>query len=94
MPPIFRYIFPENVPGSPIVSNNFNTIPFLTARRRTPPAASLSGKLNPWPDSTIPQAGCQAPIADTGGPYTGPAGGTVRSLARPPERRRSPSSGR
>ena len=25
--PILEYIFPENVPGAPIVENNFNTIP-------------------------------------------------------------------
>ncbi len=75
--PISEYIFPENVPGSPIVSNNFNTIAFLAQGGVTSSTGVLVGQLNPWPDSTIPQAGCQLPVADTGGPYTGPAGGTV-----------------
>jgi hypothetical protein len=75
--PIFEYIFPENVPGSPIVPNNFNTIAFLAQGGVTSSTGVLVGQLNPWPDTTIPQAGCSAPAADTGGPYTAPAGGTV-----------------
>ncbi len=31
--PIGEYIFPENIPGSPIVENNFNTIAFLSTGR-------------------------------------------------------------
>ncbi|HEY6909496.1 MAG TPA: hypothetical protein VI356_09015 [Myxococcales bacterium] len=75
--PIFEYIFPENIPGTPIVANNFNTIAFLAQGGVTSSAGTLVGQLNPWPDSTIPVAGCQVPSANSGGPYTGPAGGTV-----------------
>ena len=31
--PILEYIFPENVPGAPIVENNFNNIAFLAHGR-------------------------------------------------------------
>src|SRR5512140_10295 len=75
--PIFEYIFPENIPGTPIVSNNFNPIAFLAQGGVTSSTGVLVGQLNPWPDTTIPQAGCQVPSANAGGPYTGPAGGTV-----------------
>ncbi|HET7784933.1 MAG TPA: hypothetical protein VFL36_03105 [Myxococcales bacterium] len=75
--PIFEYIFPENIPGTAIVPNNFNTIAFLAQGGVTSSAGTLVGQLNPWPDTTIPVAGCQIPVANTGGPYTGPAGGTV-----------------
>ncbi len=76
--PIFLYIFPENVPGSPIVPNNFNTIPFLTDGGYTTGGGTIVHQLNPWPDTIIPQGGCQAPTVNTGGPYTAPAGGTVQ----------------
>jgi hypothetical protein len=75
--PIFEYIFPENIPGTAIVPNNFNTIAFLAQGGVTSSTGTLVGQLNPWPDTTIPQAGCQVPSANAGGPYTGPAGGTV-----------------
>jgi hypothetical protein len=75
--PIFEYIFPENIPGTAIVPNNFNTIAFLAQGGVTSSAGTLVGQLNPWPDTTIPVAGCQIPGPNAGGPYTAPAGGTV-----------------
>src|SRR4051812_6031646 len=76
--PIFEYIFPENVPGSPIVPNNFNTVPFLTDGGYTTSGGTIVHQLNPWPDTVIPPSGCTVPSVDTGGPYTVPAGGTVQ----------------
>jgi hypothetical protein len=75
--PIFEYIFPENVPATPIVSNNFNTMPFLALGGYTTGAGTVVGTLNPWPDISVP-GGCQAPVASTGGPYTVASGGTVQ----------------
>jgi hypothetical protein len=70
--PILEYIFPENVPGTPIVENNFNTIPFLTCGgysssgigavgTTTPPTASIlaTSALVPWPSNVpAPTSGC------------------------------------
>ena len=87
--PIFTYIFPENIPGTPIVPNNFNTIPFLAQGGYTtggnPSTLSpspgllgtLVGQLNPWPDVNVPVGACVVPTANAGGPYTVAAGGTV-----------------
>jgi hypothetical protein len=72
--PIFEYIFPENIPGTPIVANNFNDFPFLFVGGQTSSAGTLVGKLNPWPDFNT---GCTAPTANAGGPYTVASGGTV-----------------
>jgi hypothetical protein len=72
--PIFEYIFPENIPGTPIVANNFNDFPFLFVGGQTSSAGTLVGKLNPWPDFNT---GCTAPTANAGGPYTVAAGGSV-----------------
>lgn len=63
--PILDYIFPENVPGTPIVENNFNTIPFLACGGYTSAgdpsanpavAGTLAGVLNPWPSNVAPGA--------------------------------------
>jgi len=75
--PIQEYIFPENVPGTPIVSNNFNTIDFLAKGGYTSSAGTLVGILNPWPNDIAPPTGCTAPTANAGGPYTVASGGTV-----------------
>ncbi|HEY5675558.1 MAG TPA: hypothetical protein VIR81_02155, partial [Myxococcales bacterium] len=56
--PIFEYIFPENIPGTAIVPNNFNTIPFLTQGGYITAGGTLVKQLNPWPDTTIPAGGC------------------------------------
>jgi hypothetical protein len=73
--PILEYIFPENVPGAPIVENNFNNIPFLAQGGYTSGPGTLVGTLNPWPGSTI--VICTPVVANAGGPYTVASGGTV-----------------
>ncbi|HSM86283.1 MAG TPA: hypothetical protein VLT16_09035 [Candidatus Limnocylindrales bacterium] len=75
--PILEYIFPENVPGTPIVANNFNTIDFLARGGYTSSAGTLAGILNPWPNDVAPPAGCTAPTPSAGGPYTVASGGTI-----------------
>lgn len=57
--PILEYIFPENIPGSPIVENNFNSIPFLACGGYSSSgipggAGILAGILNPWPSNVAP----------------------------------------
>jgi hypothetical protein len=72
--PIGEYIFPENIPGSPVVENNFNAIPFLACGGysssgigSTLPGATTPvtlpfiapGPLSPWPSNVAPdQAAC------------------------------------
>jgi hypothetical protein len=75
--PIATYIFPENIPGSPIIANNFNTIPFLASGGYTSSAGTLVGVLNPWPNDTAPNNSCIGAVANAGGPYTVASGGTV-----------------
>jgi len=60
--PIGDYIFPENIPGTPIVENNFNTIPFLACGGYSssgiaiPPFTPtlVTGALSPWPSNVLP----------------------------------------
>ena len=75
--PIFEYIFPENVPATPIVANNFNSIDFLVQGGYTTAGGTLVKQLNPWPDSTIPIVTCVVPTANAGGPYFIQTGGTI-----------------
>jgi len=79
--PAIEYIFPENVPGTPIVANNFDTIDFLTKGGYPSATGVIPGQLNPWPGSIIPTPACTAPTASAGGPYTVAAGGTVALAA-------------
>lgn len=60
--PILEYIFPENVPGTPVPPNNFETFPFLTGG--SGPLfgglpTDIVGQLFPWPGTPVP-AGCGA----------------------------------
>jgi hypothetical protein len=75
--PIGDYLFPENLPGQPIVSNNFNTIDFLAKGGYTSSAGTLVGVLNPWPNDTAPPPVCNPVTANAGGPYSVASGGTV-----------------
>jgi hypothetical protein len=75
--PIGEYIFPENLPGTPIVENNFNTIPFLTQGGYVSNLGTMVKQLNPWPSNVIPTPACVAPVANPGGPYTVAANGTI-----------------
>jgi hypothetical protein len=75
--PITTIIFPENIPGAPIVENSFNSIPFLNAGGYSSSTGVIAGVLNPWPSATAPVSGCQAAFASAGGPYTAASGGSV-----------------
>ncbi|MGZ4842184.1 MAG: hypothetical protein ACXV5J_10580, partial [Candidatus Angelobacter sp.] len=77
--PMADYRFPENLPGKPIVENNFNSIPFLSAGGYTSSTGTLVGVLNPWPSNTPPPPPpCTTlPVAVTGGPYTASSGGSI-----------------
>jgi hypothetical protein len=70
--PIGEYIFPENLPGTSIVENNFNTVDFLSKGGYASSAGTVVGVLNPWPSNVVPTPACTAPTALTGGPYTAP----------------------
>src|SRR4051812_1289294 len=75
--PAIEYIFPENIPGTPIVENNFNSIDFLTLGGYPSSTGLVSGVLNPWP-SNVPVGPCGvAATANAGGPYSVAAGGSV-----------------
>jgi hypothetical protein len=84
--PIQEYIFPENIPGNPIVENNFNVIDFLTRGGYTSSAGTQVCQLNPWPSNVIPPAAAcgtsapTAPVANAGAAQTVPAG-TLVTLA-------------
>jgi hypothetical protein len=75
--PIAEYLFPENIPGNPIVANNFEAIPFLAYGGYSSATGTVVGQLNPWPGAIAPaQPVCVT--AGTGGPYSvSSAGGAV-----------------
>ena len=80
--PIMLYIFPENIPGSPVVPNNFEDIQFLACGGYTSSAGTLVGQLNPWPGAAAPSlAGCPgstaAPVANAGAAQTVASGAAV-----------------
>lgn len=75
--PILEYIFPENVPGTPLPENNFNTIPFLAQGGYSSSAGTLVGQLNPWPSNVVPTVICVPAVANAGGPYAVNSGGTI-----------------
>ncbi len=75
--PILEYIFPENVPGTAIPENNFNTIVFLAQGGYSSSAGTLVGQLNPWPSNVVPAITCAAAAANAGGPYAANSGQTI-----------------
>jgi hypothetical protein len=75
--PILEYIFPENVPGTPIVENNFNTIGFLANGGYTSAAGTQVGQLNPWPSSVTPPPQVCAVPTIIGSPYSVANGGSI-----------------
>jgi hypothetical protein len=77
--PILQYIFPENIPGTPIVPNNFEAIPFLACGGYTSAGGTLAAQLNPWPGAVAPTcAGAPtAPVANAGPDQTAASGATV-----------------
>jgi len=78
--PIEEYIFPENVPGTPIVPNNFETIAFLAQGGYTSAAGTLVGQLAPWPGASAPTPACQPPVASAGNAFS-VASGALATLA-------------
>jgi hypothetical protein len=75
--PILEYIFPENVPGTPLPENNFNTIDFLAQGGYSSSAGTLVGQLNPWPSNVVPAITCSTAVANAGGPYAANSGQTI-----------------
>jgi hypothetical protein len=75
--PIEEYIFPENVPGTAVPENNFNTINFLAYGGYQSNSGVQAGVLSPWPSNvTPPPVVCAAPTLN-GAPYTVVSGGSV-----------------
>jgi hypothetical protein len=75
--PIGEYIFPENVPGTPVPENNFNTIPFLASGGYSSGTGVIAGVLNPWPSSAVPNAPVCATASIIGGPYSVANGSSI-----------------
>lgn len=80
--PILEYLFPENVPGTPVVPNNFEAIPFLACGGFASSAGTLAGPLQPWPGAAAPVCANapSAPVASAG-PAVTVASGTTVTLA-------------
>lgn len=80
--PILEYIFPENVPGTPIVPNNFESIPFLACGGFSSSVGTLAGPLAPWPGNVAPVcASTVTPPNASAGPAVAVASGTLVTLA-------------
>ncbi len=76
--PIGEYIFPENVPGTPVPENNFNTIPFLAYGGYQSITGTQAGVLSPWPSSVAPPAvTCTSPTLN-GAPYSVANGSSIK----------------
>lgn len=77
--PILEYIFPENIPGTPIVPNNFEAIPFLACGGYASSTGVLAGQLNPWPGAVAPICAntLTAPVASAGADFTVASGALV-----------------
>ena len=76
--PIGEYIFPENVPGTPVPENNFNTITFLAYGGYQSITGVQAGQLSPWPSSVTPPALVCATPTMNGAPYNVANGGSVQ----------------
>ena len=74
--PIGEYIFPENIPGTPIVPNNFESIPFLACGGYTSAGGTIAAGLNPWPGAAAPTCvgALTAPVANAGVDQTAASG--------------------
>jgi hypothetical protein len=64
--PISQYVFPENIPGTPIIPNNFESMPFLACGGYKSSTGTLAGPLRPWPGDSAPTCAGQ-PVAPTAG---------------------------
>jgi hypothetical protein len=76
--PIGEYIFPENVPGTAVPENNFNTINFLSYGGYTSITGVQAGVLSPWPSSVNPPPLVCATVTLNGAPYSVANGGTIQ----------------
>jgi hypothetical protein len=68
--PIGEYIFPENVPGSAVPENNFNSIPFLAYGGYASVDGVQVGVLNPWPSNVAPPPVVCGAASINGAPYS------------------------
>jgi hypothetical protein len=77
--PIGEYIFPENIPGTPIVPNNFESIPFLACGGYTSAGGTIAAGLNPWPGALAPvcAGALTVPVANAGVDQTAASGASV-----------------
>jgi len=77
--PILEYIFPENVPGTPMIANNFEAIPFLACGGIKLSDGTVAGPLQPWPGAVAPVCANTpaAPVVNAGAAQTAAAGATV-----------------
>jgi hypothetical protein len=77
--PILEYIFPENAPGTRILANNFEAIPFLACGGMTLSDGSVAGQLQPWPGAVAPVCANTpaAPVANAGVAQTVASGAPV-----------------
>ena len=76
--PIDEYIFPENVPGTAVPENNFNTIDFLAQGGYQSVLGTQAGVLNPWPSNVAPSALVCATATIQGAPVTVANGASVK----------------
>jgi hypothetical protein len=76
--PIDEYIFPENVPGTAIPENNFNTIDFLAQGGYQSVLGTQAGVLNPWPSNVTPSALVCATATIQGAPVSVAQGASVK----------------
>jgi hypothetical protein len=76
--PIGEYIFPENVPGTAVPENNFNTIPFLANGGYQSLTGVQGGVLKPWPSNVAPPPLLCASPTIVGGPYSTNAGVAIQ----------------
>ena len=90
--PIGEYIFPENVPGTPIPENNFNTIPFLAFGGYQSLTGVQAGVLDPWPSNVpAPAFVCATPTIN-GAPVLGRERRLAEALRLGDRRTRRPRS--
>ena len=76
--PIGEYIFPENVPGTRVPENNFNTITFLAYGGYQSITGVQAGVLTPWPSNVAPPALVCATPTLNGAPYSVANGGSIQ----------------
>jgi hypothetical protein len=77
--PILEYVFPENVPGTPMVPNNFEAMPFLACGGFRSSGGTLAGPLDPWPGAVAPVCANapHAAVANAGAAQTAASGALV-----------------